>query len=207
LPPPPKTDPAIWYQDGFLEEGECESIIALFEESSLFMGNVISNGQVIVDYKHKYRYEYDVSGNADEPPPPQWLAIDRRMVGVAIAALHRYEQLNPILRTLKNPLGEEGFRMIRYTPYNASVDEALQQHTFHVDGGQEPLGIPPRVLAALIFLSEPAQGGETRFYNQGIAVKPKCGRVLIFPSAFTYVHAGRPVVEGREYAMTLMITL
>ena len=207
LPAPPKSDPAIYFSDGSLTQGECASVIELFESSSLFEGNVMSNGRAFVDYGAKYRWEYDVSGNPDSPSPTEWLAVDRRMVGIIVKELARYEAVNPILRTLKNPLGEEGFRMIRYTPFNASSDPTVQQHTYHVDGGQEPLGARPRVLAAIIFLSAPELGGETLFYNQGMAVAPKCGRVLIFPSAFPYVHAGRPVERGKKYAITLMITL
>jgi len=207
LPSPPKSDSAIYYSDGSLTEKECSSIIELFEVSPLFEGNVMSNGKAFVDYGSKFRWEYDVSGNPDSPAPKEWLAVDRKMVGIVVKELLRYEAINPILRTLKNPLGEEGFRMIRYTPFNASTDPTIQQHTYHVDGGQEPIGSHPRVLAAIIFLSAPEEGGETVFYNQGVAVKSVCGRVLIFPSAFPYVHAGRPVVKGNKYAMTLMITL
>jgi hypothetical protein len=132
--------------------------------------------------------------------------VDRRLVGAVVRALALYERANPILRTLRTPLGDEGWRMIRYTPDN-STEGHVQQHTFHVDGGQESAGQRPRVLAALIYLNDVEEGGQTLFYNQGIEVQPKCGRVVIFPSAFPYVHAGRRVMRGKKYAMTLMITL
>ena len=128
------------------------------------------------------------------------------MVSVLVRALHQYEEANPILRTLKTPLGDEGVRMVRYTVENSTAGH-VQQHTFHVDGGQEGPGQRPRVLAALVYFNEVEEGGETLFYNQGIAVAPRCGRVTIFPSAFSYVHAGRRVLRGKKYAMTLMITL
>ena len=205
LPPPPTHDPAIWWADGYLSEAECAAYIEQFERSELFEGNVISAGRVIVDYGSKYRWEYDVSGNPDSPPPEEWLRVDRRLVSVMVRALREYEAVNPIIRTLKTPLGDEGWRMIRYVPSNAT--EVVQQHTFHVDGGQEGPGQRPRVLAALIYLNEPEEGGETLFYNQGLACKPQCGRVILFPSAFPYVHAGKRVTKGVKYAMSLMITL
>ncbi len=208
LPPPPAADAAIFTADGFLSAAECADAVALFEASELFEGNVISAGRVLVDYNSKFRYEFDVSGPGDPaaPQPPAWLALERRMVSVLVAALHQYEARNPMLRTLKTPLGDEGFRMIRYTTDN-STQGHVQQHTFHVDGGQEGPGQRPRVLAALVYLNEVEQGGETLFYNQGIEVQPRCGRVTIFPSAFPYVHAGRRVRRGKKYTMTLMITL
>ena len=206
LPQPPARDPAIWWGDGYLTASQCAAYIDLFERSELFQGNVISAGKVTVDYGTKYRYEYDVSGNGGTVPPPEWLAVDRALVGVLVKALGEYEARNPILRTMRTPLGDEGWRMIRYTPDN-STQGHVQQHTFHVDGGQEPAGHKPRVLAALVYLNTPEEGGETLFLNQGLAVPPQCGRVIIFPSAFPYVHAGRRVKRGRKYACTLMITL
>ena len=181
----------------------CASTIALFERSPLFEGNVMSAGKVLIDKKSKSRWEFDVSGEVNEHPVSEWAAIDRLMVGVVVGALASYEVANPHVRTLRNPFGDEGFRMIRYEP-NATSPE---HHAWHADGGQEALGSPPRVLAAIVYLSSPIAGGETLFLNQGIEVTPECGKVLIFPSAFPYVHAGRPVTKGRKYAMTLMITL
>ena len=206
LPPPPAQDPAIFFSDGHLQPQECAAFIDLFERSELFEGNVISAGKVLVDSGSKWRWEYDVSGNPSAPPPPEWLRVDRRLTGALVGALGEYERANPILRTLRTPLGDEGWRMIRYTPDN-STEGHVQQHTFHVDGGQESAGQRPRVLAALIYLNDVEEGGQTLFYNQGIEVQPKCGRVVIFPSAFPYVHAGRRVMRGKKYAMTLMITL
>ena len=83
---------------------------------------------------------------------------------------------------------------------------ADEHHTYHIDSGQEGRSAP-RVLAAIIYLSEPEEGGETVFLNQGKSVASKCGRVLFFPSAFTYVHAGKRVTAGKKYIITSMITL
>lgn len=100
-----------------------------------------------------------------------------------------------------------------------------------MDGGHETRGEPRRVLAMLIYLNEvPAGGGgetaflaqvcivyslqpchppspPTRSSCQGVAVAPRCGRVTIFPTAFTHVHAGRPPVLGRKYAVSEFIRI
>ena len=206
LPPPPARDPAIFFADGLLTRAECAEGIALFEQSELFEGNVISAGRVLVDYGSKARWEYDVSGSPDSPAPPEWLAVDRRLVGAVVRALALYERANPILRTLRTPLGDEGFRMVRYLAANHSSGH-VEQHTFHVDGGQEGAGQRPRVMAAIVYFNEVDEGGETVFLNQGVAVEPRCGRILLFPSAYPYVHAGKRVLRGKKYAATLMITL
>jgi hypothetical protein len=213
LPPPPAADKAIYWGDGALTPAQCRDAIALFEGSgALFEGNVMYGGNVLVDKRSKNRWEFDVSGfvegaardgTLDAGDAPAWAALDRAGVAATVRHLRLYERANPMVTTLRSPFGDEGFRMIRY---DAEAEEE-ELHDWHVDGGQEPAGTPARVLAVIIYLSEPEEGGETLFLNQGVAVAPRCGRVLIFPSAFPYIHAGRPVVAGKKYALTLMVTL
>ena len=201
---PPKSmadDPAIQVWDGALSQSQCASIIDLFETAELFEGNVISRGVAQVDPQAKKAWEFDISGvdlnttaNAGE-----WQAIERLMTSITIKYLLKYELENPVLRGLKNPLSEEGFRMRRY-------HQADEHHTYHIDTGQEGHR-PTRILAAIIYLNQAKVGGETVFLNQGKSVAPSCGRVLIFPSAFTYVHAGKRVTVGKKYIITSMITL
>ena len=74
-------------------------------------------------------------------------------------------------------------------------------HEYHMDEGHEPRGEPRRVIAFLAYFNDVAEGGETAFLNQGISVAPRCGRIVLFPTAFTHVHAGRPPVSGRKYAV------
>ncbi len=65
-----------------------------------------------------------------------------------------------------------------------------------------------RVLAAIFYLSDVAEGGETVFYRQGginffaeacflsigclsgVTIKPVIGNIAMFPTGFTHAHAG-----------------
>lgn len=81
----------------------------------------------------------------------------------------------------------------------------------------------------LVYLNDVAEGGETAFLMQvrvahassesswaemiisftiqGQLVAPRCGRVTIFPTAFTHVHAGRPPLSGPKYAISQFIRI
>jgi hypothetical protein len=193
-------DPAIQVWDGALTRTQCQKIIDLFEAADLFEGNVISEGVPKVDPRAKKAWEFDVSGvDANTTNAQEWYAVERLMTGITLKYLLKYEAANPVIRGLKNPLSEEGFRMRRY-------HRSDEHHTYHVDSGQEGRS-PTRVLAAIIYFNEAEEGGETVFLNQGRAVAPACGRVLFFPSAFAYVHAGKRVKKGTKYIVTSMITL
>lgn len=197
------SDPAIYVGEGFLTQAQCSAAIDLFERSALFQGNLFSNGKVVTRLDQKNRWEYDVSA---EERDSEWCALDRLLAQVMVRALFHYERANPVLRTLHTPFIDEGFRMIRYHATNATRRKAQPElHLWHHDGNHEPLGTPARILAGIIYLSEPEVGGDTAFLYRNLRVKPKCGRVLIFPAAYPYVHSGQPVRKGVKYAAVVQV--
>ena len=80
-------------------------------------------------------------------------------------------------------------------------------HEYHADSGNEKRGDPVRVLAFLFYLNDVTEGGETVFLNQAVSIAPRCGRVALFPTAFTHVHAGRRPVSGRKYVVANYIRM
>ena len=59
-----------------------------------------------------------------------------------------------------------------------------------------------RVLAVQFFLNDVEDGGETEFYHQGIKVKPKKGRLVIFPTYFTHLHRGNKPISNDKYTVS-----
>ena len=66
-----------------------------------------------------------------------------------------------------------------------------------------------RTWTALIFLNEPASGGETLFPAAGLKVTPRAGNLLLWnnldaagePNRFS-LHQGAPVLAGEKYVLT-----
>ena len=50
-----------------------------------------------------------------------------------------------------------------------------------------------------IYLNEEFEGGETEFLYFNQRIKPKLGRLIIFPCAFTHTHRGNPPIGGTKY--------
>lgn len=57
----------------------------------------------------------------------------------------------------------------------------------------------PRVISALLYLNDVESGGETEFVHFNIKVKPKAGRLVIFPSNYAYAHIAHPPKKGYKY--------
>lgn len=58
-----------------------------------------------------------------------------------------------------------------------------------------------RIVSALLYLNDVADGGETEFVNFGCSVSPRAGRLVIFPSNYAYSHAAHPPTSGVKYSV------
>ena len=59
-----------------------------------------------------------------------------------------------------------------------------------------------RVLLFMYYLNDVEEGGETEFYYQNRAVKPKAGRMVIAPAYFTHTHRGQIPKSNDKYILT-----
>ena len=59
-----------------------------------------------------------------------------------------------------------------------------------------------RYLVFLWYLNDVAEGGETAFVDLGLEVKPKVGRLLVFPPYWMFQHAGRAPVSNDKYILS-----
>jgi hypothetical protein len=59
-----------------------------------------------------------------------------------------------------------------------------------------------RVLAWMFYCNNIKEGGETRFPQQNINVKPEKGTLLIWPAGWTHSHLGLPSKKENKYIVT-----
>jgi hypothetical protein len=86
------------------------------------------------------------------------------------------------------------FEEIRIKCYNP---ENKQRFEKHVDSFN--LLSSSRILAFLFYLNDVDKGGITEFMNLNFKVKPKKGRLLMFPPHWMYPHRGCPPVSNTKY--------
>ena len=58
-----------------------------------------------------------------------------------------------------------------------------------------------RFLVYILYLNDVEEGGETYLLKQNIKVKPKAGRLLMFPPFWTHPHAGLKPIKGTKYVI------
>lgn len=89
-------------------------------------------------------------------------------------------------------------------PYTSSC-VLLQQtnpkegyHAFHAEDSTWNNQL--RTLAWMVYLNDVDDGGETEYLYQQLKIKPKQGRVVIWPGSFTHVHRGNPPMSEKFIA-------
>ena len=105
----------------------------------------------------------------------------------------------------------ESFQVLQY--------DLGQKYNAHMDYGGFTQGdrtCGPRILTFFLYLSDVEEGGETAFPLLNIAVKPKKGKALLWPSVKDddlirheplALHEARPVIKGKKYAANSWIHL
>ena len=79
-------------------------------------------------------------------------------------------------------------------------------HVWHIEHGKG-FDNEPRAFVFSIYLNNVEDGGETEFLHFSKRVKPKTGRIVIWPAAFPYLHRGNPPLSGEKYILTSWMML
>lgn len=79
-------------------------------------------------------------------------------------------------------------------------------HVWHIEH-QRGFNNEARALVFSIYLNDVEEGGETEFLHFSKRVKPKTGRIVIWPAGFPYVHRGNSPLSGEKYIITSWMML
>jgi hypothetical protein len=104
-----------------------------------------------------------------------------------------------------------------YEPFQVLEYQDAQFYKMHHDSEGRDLKPPGnRILTFFLYLSNVEEGGETKFNQLGLEVKPKLGRALVWPSVLNedpgfwddrMYHEAMPVIQGKKYAANHWIHL
>ena len=84
---------------------------------------------------------------------------------------------------------------LRIKRYGTNTDNFLD----HVDVGNYDSA--RRFLVFFIYLNDVDFGGETEFPELNLTISPECGRILVFPATWTYLHRGNTPISNDKYIL------
>lgn len=72
-----------------------------------------------------------------------------------------------------------------------------QYYKPHIDSGS----MTPRIFSALLYLNDVEEGGETYFNLFDVSIKPRAGRLALFPAQYTYLHEALPPKSNEKFVV------
>mgnify|MGYP001576855572 FL=1 len=181
-------DNYIKVYDDVIDETSCKELISKFEdEHEVFETVHEEDGDNAISFEQLNLY---VAG---------WDTAQRGLLDLFQDYIVHYKiDCNVYDKMWPEKYGYEAVRMKRY------LDNDYDRFDPHVDVLNYETS--RRFLAFFIYLNDVEEGGETKFLNINTPgtyipyeVKPKRGRLLMFPPTWQYYHAGLKPVSGYKY--------
>ncbi len=162
----------------------CRQLIDAFEASPQFQN---ANGRGVHAALAESRWtEINLSQLAD----PAFMGFFLTQIEQALA---RYNA--DVSLTLPVPLRPKIDRMM-LKRYRAGAEERFQPHFDSVDE------VAGRYMVFLWYLNDVQEGGATRFTDLDLEVRPRTGRLLMFPPYWMFQHVGAPPVSNDKYILS-----
>ena len=182
--------------DGYVMKEECNKAINIYEDQHKFNNtlNRIASEKSPITVKQDQQY-FATRDNIDV----WWEAVKPMMLNFDLALQH-YIQNTGIL---------ESYGIDKFCYTSLKIQKTLPTEGYHRWHVEHNVGFEnePRALVFSIYLNDVEDGGETEFLHFSKRVKPKTGRIVIWPAGFPYVHRGNPPLSGEKYLLTSWMML
>ena len=172
-----KTYPKIFSKE------ECAGLIEWFE--------ILDESKQLVHTKLEGHREFDEVNLNDfrEQTLKMQLDVYKRFDDI----LERYKQ---DVKVHEKALPEKSvWEELRIKRYRAGIGNFLD----HVDVGDSISA--RRFLVFFVYLNDVTEGGETEFPDLDLTISPECGKLLVFPSIWTFLHRGNIPISNDKYIL------
>jgi len=191
-----KIENFIGIYDNYITKDECDKAIKLFDQQNNFQKTLnrkkFENARTVEKKDMQY---FASSDNLNV----WWSELKSLVFNFDLAFKHYIEETG----------AEDVYENGEFYYTQLKVQKTLPTEGYHVWHIEHSKGYEnePRAFVFSIYLNNVEEGGETEFLNQSIRVKPKTGRIVIWPAGFPYVHRGNPPLSGKKYILTSWMML
>jgi len=172
-----KTYPKIFSKE------ECTGLIEWFE--------ILDESKQLVQTKLEEHREFDEANLNDfrEQTLKVQLDVYKRFDDI-------FEKYKQDVNVHKKALPEKSaWEEIRIKRYRTGIGNFLD----HVDVGDSISA--RRFLVFFVYLNDVAEGGGTEFPDLDLTISPECGKLLVFPSIWTFLHRGNIPISNDKYIL------
>ena len=177
----------IFEQRNALAQDFCTEVITRFEQAKAEQYEGRTGQRASKDTSIKKSTDLVVSGKA------HWKDVDHALFRSLGLAVREFRTAYPFFTGAFKDMG-----------YSIQRTRAGEHYHWHIDGGSHEFS--HRQLVAIWYLNDvPGPGGETEFLFQNVKVKPKAGKLILFPPFWTHEHRGVTLTQGVKYIATTWV--
>ena len=184
-----KIDKFIGIYDGYLTEDMCKEVIKFYEKKN----NMKQSFTRLSSENISSLLKKDTTVIIDQYNIEEWFSDFKTILVNFDIALKHYLLNSGISEAYDN-------NQFQYTTMR--IQKTLPTEGYHVWHVEQSLKYNKRAMAFTIYLNDVEEGGETEFLYQSIRVKPKTGRIVIWPAGFPFVHRGNSPISNEKYLIT-----
>jgi hypothetical protein len=185
--------------DNVLPQEMCDHMVKLFEGENLGDEKRVSK----IEWDADYRQFTELNITAKATQNAEFAKVNNFLVERQCEVYGEYKKR--VGADFLIPIEGAGFEGIRMKKYAAND---YDQFGWHADVGDARSS--KRALAMFTYLNDVEEGGETVFSHvldagEGLTIKPKAGRMVIFPPMWLFPHKGMKPVSGPKYIVSQYI--
>ena len=186
----------IGVYDNYITQEECNKAIKLYEDQNKFNNTInrIGGEKSPILQKQDQQF-FAANGNVDF----WWESLKPMIINFDIALKHYIENTGASDAYDGGPFNYTCLKIQKTLPTEG-------YHVWHIEHGKG-FENEARAFVFSIYLNDVEDGGETEFLHFSKRVKPKTGRIVIWPAGFPYVHRGNPPLSGEKYILTSWMML
>jgi hypothetical protein len=186
----------IGVYDNYITKKECDKAIAIYEAQDKFNNTVNRLSAEKSSILKKQDQQLFMGGDNIDI----WWEDLKPMIFNFDLAWNHY---------IKNVGADSVYDGNNFNYTNLKIQKTLPTEGYHVWHIEHGRGYEnePRAFVFSIYLNDVKEGGETEFLHFSKRVKPKTGRIVIWPAGFPYVHRGNPPLSGEKYILTSWMLL
>tara|TARA_R110000796_G_scaffold1802_1_gene7355 strand:- start:856 stop:1449 length:594 start_codon:yes stop_codon:yes gene_type:complete len=185
----------IGVYDNYITEQECNKAINLYEDQNKFNNTINRMGFEKASILQKQDQQYFAAPNNIDV---WWESLKPMMVNFDLAWNH-YVQHTGASDAYGVPFHFTDLKIQKTLPTEG-------YHVWHIEHGKG-FSNEARAFVFSIYLNDVEEGGETEFLHFSKRVKPKTGRIVIWPAGFPYIHRGNSPLSGEKYILTSWMML
>ena len=191
-----KIENFIGVYDNYILPQECDKAIKIFEDQHKFNNTLNRKNFENAGALTKKDNQFFASPNNMDV---WWAEYKSMMINFDMAFKHYSDTTGAV-----EAYGVENFHFNVMKVQRTLPTEGY--HIWHLEHGKG-FDNESRAFVFTIYLNDVEGGGETEFLHFSKRVKPKTGRIVIWPAAFPYVHRGNPPLSGKKYIVTSWMKL